>query len=222
MGWMTAAAIAASSLMSSQASGDAADAQVGATEAMTREQRRQYDENVARQKPFYEAGINALPELVKASKYTPFGMGQFQADPGYAFRLSEGQKALERSAAARGGLISGGALKAATRYGQEMSSQEFMNAFNRYQTENQAKLNPLQSLTGMGQTTGQQLGQAGQQMASNVGEAIGSGAAARASGYIGQANALTSGLGSYLNYKNSRDMVNALNERNAMQDPWRA
>lgn len=222
MAWMTAAAIVGSSLMSSQAAGDAADAQVGATEAMIREQRRQYDENVARQKPFYEAGINALPQLVEASKYTPFGMGQFQADPGYAFRLSEGQKALERSAAARGGLLSGGTGKALQRFGQEMGSQEYTNAFNRYQTERAARLNPLQSLTGMGQTTGQQIGQAGQQMASNVGEAIGSGAAARASGYVGQANALTSGLGTYLNYTNSRDMVNALNERNTMQDPWKA
>jgi hypothetical protein len=220
-GW-TAAAIAASSYLSSQAAGDAADVQVGATEAMTREQRRQYDENVARQKPFYEAGINALPELVEASKYTPFGMGQFQADPGYAFRLSEGQKALERSAAARGGLLSGGTGKALQRFGQEMGSQEYTNAFNRYQTERAARLNPLQSLTGMGQTTANTLGQAGQQMASNVGEAIGSGAAARASGYIGQANALTSGLGTYLNYNQGQNMLATLNERNAMQDPWRA
>ena len=220
MAWMTAAAIVGSSLMSSQAAGDAADVQVGATEAMTREQRRQYDENVARQKPFYEAGVNALPELVNASRYTPFGMGQFQADPGYAFRLSEGQKALERSAAARGGLLSGGTGKALQRFGQEMGSQEYMNAFNRYQAENQAKLNPLQSLTGMGQTTANTLGQAGQQMASNVGEAIGSGAAARASGYVGQANALTSGLGTYLNYNQGQNMLATLNERNAMQDPW--
>tara|TARA_R110002126_G_scaffold155533_1_gene302572 strand:+ start:330 stop:998 length:669 start_codon:yes stop_codon:yes gene_type:complete len=222
MAWMTAAAIAGSAYLSSQAAGDAADVQVGATEAMTREQRRQYDENVARQKPFYEAGVNALPELVNASRYTPFGMGQFQADPGYAFRLSEGQKALERSAAARGGLLSGGTGKALQRFGQEMGSQEYMNAFNRYQAENQAKLNPLQSLTGMGQTTANTLGQAGQQMASNVGEAIGSGAAARASGYVGQANALTSGLGTYLNYNQGQNMLATLNERNAMQDPWRA
>jgi hypothetical protein len=37
-------------------------------------------------------------------------MGDFTTDPGYAFRLSEGQKGLDRQAAARGGLISGGAL----------------------------------------------------------------------------------------------------------------
>lgn len=213
MAWMTAAAIVGSSLMSSQAAGDAADAQVGATEAMTREQRRQYDENVARQKPFYEAGVNALPELVNASRYTPFGMGQFQADPGYAFRLGEGTKAIERSAAARGGLLSGGTGKALQKFGQDYGSQEYMNAFNRYQTERAARLNPLQSLTGMGQTTANTLGQAGQQMASNVGEAIGSGAAARASGYVGGANALTSGLGTYLNYNQGQNYLAALQNR---------
>jgi len=72
----------------------------------------------------------------------------------------------------------------------------------------------------MSQTTANTLGSAGQNMASNVGEAIGSGAAARASGYVGQANALTSGLGTYLNYRQGNNMVNALNERNAMQNPW--
>ncbi len=220
-GW-TAAAIVASSYIASEAAGDAADVQAGASDRSVALQRQQYEENVARQKPFYDVGVNALPELVEASKYTPFGMGQFQADPGYAFRLSEGQKALERSAAARGGLISGGALKAATRYGQEMGSQEYTNAFNRYQTERAARLNPLQSLTGMGQTTANTIGQAGQQMASNVGDAMGNAAAARASGYVGQANALTSGLGTYLNYSQGKNMLAALNERNAMQNPWGA
>lgn len=149
----------------------AADTTADATNRATALQQRVYEENVARQKPFYDVGVNALPELVAASKYTNFGMDQFQQDPGYAFRLSEGQKALDRQAAARGGLISGGALKAAQRYGQEMGSQEYTNAFNRYQAERQARLNPLQSLTGMAQTTANTLGAAGQNMAGNVGSA---------------------------------------------------
>jgi hypothetical protein len=138
-------------------------------------------------------------------------MEQFQADPGYGFRLSEGQKALERSAAARGGLISGGALKAATRFGQDMGSQEYTNAFNRYQTEREARLGPLRTLTGMGGTTASNLGAAGQTMASNVGNAAMAGANAtgegylgaanaRASGYMGGYNAINSGLSNYLNY----------------------
>jgi hypothetical protein len=210
MPWMIPAAIIGSSLLGGRSAEKAANVQAEAANRAADLQYKQYQEDVARQKPFYDVGVNALPELVQASKYTNFGMDQFQADPGYAFRLKEGQKALERNAAARGGLISGAALKAAQQYGQEMGSQEYTNAFNRYQAERAARLNPLQSLTGMGQTTAQQIGSAGRSMASNVGEAIGSGAAARASGYVGQANALTSGLGTYLNYSQGQNMMSAL------------
>ena len=157
--------------MQADAAESAANTTAGAANRAADLQYKQYQENVARQKPFYDVGVNALPELVKASKYTPFSMQNFQQDPGYAFRLKEGQKRLDRSAAARGGLISGAALKAATEYGQEMGSQEYMNAFNRYQTERAARLQPLQSLTGMSQTTANTLGSAGQTMAGNVGNA---------------------------------------------------
>jgi hypothetical protein len=182
----------------------------GASDRAADLQYEQYQDTVRRQKPFYDVGVNTLPELVEASKYKNFGMDQFQADPGYAFRLSEGQKALERSAAARGGLLSGGTGKALQRFGQEMGSQEYTNAFNRYQAERTARLQPLQSLTGMGQSTGQQISQSGQQMASNVGDAMGSAAAARASGYVGQANALTGGLNTYLNYNQGQNYLAAL------------
>jgi hypothetical protein len=160
-------------------------------------QKRMYEEGVARQQPFYKTGVNALPELVQASKYTNFGMNQFRQDPGYAFRLKEGQQALDRQAAARGGLISGGALKAAQRYGQEMGSQEYTNAFNRYQAERQARLGPLQSLTGMGQTTAQQIGAAGQNYATGAGNIAGTMASNVGNAYmqqgVNQGNALLAG-----------------------------
>jgi hypothetical protein len=208
-GWV-AAAVVGSSLIGANAAGKAASTQADAANRAADLQYKQYQEDVQRQKPFYDVGVNALPELVQASKYKNFGMDQFQQDPGYAFRLKEGQQALDRQAAARGGLISGGALKAAQRYGQEMGSQEYTNAFNRYQAERQARLGPLQAMTGMGQTTAQQIGVAGQNMAGNVGEAYQGGANARASGYVGGANALTSGLGTYLNYRQGSNMVNAM------------
>lgn len=148
------------------------------------------------------------PEFGKYAK--DFGMAQFQADPGYGFRMSEGMKALERSAAARGGLLSGATLKGVQRFSQDLGSQEYMNAFNRYQTERAARLNPLQSLAGVGQTTAQQIGEAGMRTAQNVGETLTSGAAARASGYVGSANALTGALGNYLNYQQGQNILNAL------------
>jgi len=136
----------------------------------------------------------------------PFGMDQFEADPGYEFRISEGLKAMDRGAAARGGLLSGAALRAGQRYGQEMASQEYMNAFNRYQTERQARLNPLQSLMGASQTSTNNLSNAGQNYANNTSNILGmfgqnagqnaiNAGDARASGYIGQANSINSALG---------------------------
>jgi hypothetical protein len=203
--WMIPAAIIGSSLFGASAASKAAREQAAAADRATQLQREQFDRQIELQAPFREVGVRALPELEAASRYTNFGMDQFQADPGYGFRLAEGQKALDRQAAARGGLISGGALKAAQRYGQEMGSQEYTNAFNRYQTERQARLNPLQSLAGMAQTSAGQLGQAGQAMATGVGEAGAAAAQARASGYMGGANALSQGLTGYLNYGQGQD-----------------
>lgn len=174
MPWSFIIPAAASLIGGSQqarAAENAADTAGAASDRAVALQREQYQKQLEMQQPFYQAGVNALPELVNASRYQNFGMNQFTADPGYAFRLSEGQKALERSAAARGGLLSGGTGKALQRFGQEMGSQEYMNAFNRYQTERAARLNPLQSLTGMSQTTANTLGSAGQNMADNIGSA---------------------------------------------------
>jgi hypothetical protein len=147
-------------------------------------------------------------------------MDQFNADPGYAFRLKEGQKALDSQAAARGGLISGNALRAAVGYGQEMGSQEYQNAFNRYQTERASKLAPLQSLAGVGQTTAANLGAAGAANANTMGNYLTSGAAANAAGQVGAANAYTNAVGTYLNYNQGNNLVNALNRNRSTQPVW--
>jgi len=211
MPWMIAAAVVGSSLIGSSASKKAASTQADAANRAADLQMKQFERQVELQEPWRQAGITALNKLTPlATEYTPFGMQQFQQDPGYAFRLQEGMKALERSAAARGGLLSGGMLKGAQQYGQDLASQEYMNAFNRYQAERNARLNPLQSLAGIGQTATNQLGQAGQTMAGNVGQAMGAAAQARASGYVGGANALSQGLGTYLNYQQGQNFLNAI------------
>lgn len=184
-----------------------AKAQQRAADRATDEQRRQFNKQIELQEPFRQAGVNALPELIEASRYTPFSMEQFQQDPGYAFRMREGLKALDRTAAARGGLLGGNQLRGITQFGQDLASQEYTNAFNRYQSERAARLNPLQSLAGMGQsnaaTMAQQAGQFGQNMAEN---ALMRGNM-RASGYAGIANAATSGISGYLNREQNREMM---------------
>lgn len=208
--WMLPLAIAGSSVIGASAASSAARTQAAATDRATAAQERMYNRGVELQEPFRQVGVNALPELVAASRYDPFTTEKFQADPGYAFRLKEGLRALESSAAARGGLLSGNQMRDITQFGQELGSQEFTNAFNRYQAERNARLNPLQSLAGMGQTTSQNIAGAAGRLGEQIGSNLIQGGAARASGYMGMANALSGGLSQYLAYnqnqaQNARD-----------------
>jgi len=211
MPWMIPAAIVGSSLLGSNAASSAASTQAAAADRAAELQNAQYQQTRQDQMPWMQAGQTALNALTPlATNYTPFGMNQFQQDPGYQFRLSEGLKQLGHTAGARGGLISGQTLKGIQDYAQNSASNEYTNAFNRYQAERQARLAPLQSLAGVGQSTAAQLGQAGAANAGAVGNYLTGGAAVNAAGMVGGANALTSGLGTYLNYNQGNSLVNAL------------
>jgi hypothetical protein len=218
-----ALAIGGSALLGASASKSAAKTQAAATDRAGEVQKEMFDEQNRLQEPFRQGGMAAQNKLLTYfglpggtegadyGKYTrDFGMADFTADPGYNFRLGEGLKSLDRQAAARGGLISGGALKAAQRYGQDFASNEFTNAFNRFQTNRANQLQPLQSLMGAGQTAANTMGNAAVNYGTNAGNLITSGGAARASGYVGGANALTSGLGQYMNYTQNQNLLNRL------------
>jgi hypothetical protein len=253
-GWVAGAVVVGSVIqgsMSSSAAGKAADAQVAASDTAsaaqlqsTREsiaaQEKAFNRQLELQEPFRQAGLkgqNRLMDLLgvsdntKAQGYgsmsTPFNAQSMYNDPGYAFRLNEGIKALDRSAAARGGLLSGAQLKAVNRYGQEYAANEYGNAFNRQQLERASILNPLQSLSGQAQTSANTMSQAagnlgagesaallagGNAVANN---AIGAGNA-RASGYVGSANAWGNTVGNitnaYVGYQNQQQQ-NALLDR---------
>ena len=132
-------------------------------------QQRMYDESIARQQPYYQAGVNALPGYLKGiaagGEYVrPFTMADFNADPGYAFRLSEGQKALDRQAAARGGLISGGALKAAQRYGQDMGTQDYGRALQDFYGRQEVARNAAAGVAGFGPTSNALAASAGERL----------------------------------------------------------
>ncbi len=188
--------------MKGRAAKRAASAQVAAAAEATRLQREMYEQQRAMQAPYQQAGItgqNRFMELLGLGDNTgaqdfgrygrDFGMGDFEADPGYAFRLAEGNRALERSAAARGMVMSGQMFKGLQRYGQEMGSQEYQNAFNRYQTNRTNQLSPLAGLMASGQNAANVMTGAAGQLGSQIGEnAMGAGNA-RASGYVGSANA---------------------------------
>jgi hypothetical protein len=242
-----------------QSAGEATQAQRDIADQQTALQREQYLKQLELNEPFRQGGLTGqnmllaqlqggpyasakfggVPGYDPASAMRNFGASDFQADPGYAFRLSEGMKALDRTAASRGGLLSGATLRGAQRYGSDLASQEYQNAFNRYQanrglqaqeygnafnrfqTERTNTLAPLQSLAGVGQSATQQAQQASQNYATgatnalgNYGNAaasnmIGSGNA-RASGYVGGSNAVSGGVGQALNFYQNQNLVNQL------------
>jgi hypothetical protein len=190
---------------------DAADAQLQASREANALQQRIYEENIGRQQPFLQGGTEDYNRLRALMSGGPGAAQNFlQMDPGYQFRFREGLKALDRQAAARGGLISGGALKAAQRYGQDLGSQEFGAAYNRL--ARMADVGPQAAgvMSNLGQNFAGQYGQnlmaGGQAAAQGM---LGAGSA-RASGYIGGANALTGALGQYLNYTQNQNLMNRL------------
>lgn len=115
-------------------------------------------------------------------------------DPGYQFRLDEGQKALERSAAARGGLTSGGTIKATERYAQGLASQEYQNAYNRALIEYQQAYGEFQ--TNQENTYRRLMGltEIGVRGAGGAANNVNLAGAATASGQVGSANAWGSGV----------------------------
>lgn len=193
-------------------------------------QEKMFERQIGLQEPWRQAGVNALGRMQGGAFAQPaafkFGTAEFQADPGYAFRLAEGQKALERSAAARGGLISGGALKAATGYGQEMGSQEFARARERalsnYGTNvarSDTGYNRLAGLAGVGQTATSALGSAagqygtaGANLITGAGQAIGAGqygaGQSMAAGQLGVGNTMNNALGTIGSAYQTNQMMN--------------
>jgi len=205
-GW-TAAAIAGGAVIGGIASGQAAREQSKATDRATAAQERMFNRQIELQQPMIDVRNNMLPELVEASRYTPFDYDTYQNDPGVGFRFREGLKALQASKAAGGMLRSGNTLRGITQFGQELGSQEYTNAFNRYQAERAARLNPLQSLVGMGQSNAATMAQQAGQFGNVLGQAEATKGNIRASSYMGMANALTGGLGQYLNYQQNQDFM---------------
>lgn len=207
-----------SGLFGKDASESAADAQVQAGQESNALQRYMFDQGRADLEPWRAAGRSALDRLTAGTApggefMRRFGPSDFQADPGYQFRMSEGLKGLERSGLRSGGIDGGPMLKGFMRFGQDLGSQEYGNAYNRYNTDMSTQYNRLAGLSGTGQTTAQQVANLGAGMATNVGNTMQGIGNSRASGYIGGANALAGALGQgYNNYLGGR-MVDALERR---------
>jgi hypothetical protein len=191
-------------------------------------QEQEWNTQQQNEAPFLQAGQGAVKTL-SGLLSTP-GQGlltpwtqQFNAPtaqqaaqtPGEQFELQQGEQAINNSAAASGGLLSGGTAKSLDQYANNVASTNYQQAYNnalgQYQQNynifenNQAnEFNRYAALAGAGQTAASTLGQEGQQAASNISNIsltggqqqagqINNAAAATASGYAGAANAFGGG-----------------------------
>lgn len=162
--------------------------------------------------PYQAAGTKAIGQLGEGTapggvfNSSPTSAQVLGQDPGYAFRMQQGQLALERAEAAGGGVGSGGALKAGVQYGQDQASAEYGAAYNRFMQNRQSNFGNLSEIAGLGENANSALTAAGTGASANVAHTtlagtaaqadyLTQGANAQAGGLIGQANAWSSALG---------------------------
>jgi hypothetical protein len=206
------AASVAGGAISASGARSAGRAQADAAKQAAQLDKEMYYDQAARMEPFRQAGLTTQTELMRqlglsgdansagyGNLLKNFSQQDFQEDPGYGFRLKEGLKAIDRTAAARGNMISGAAMKAAERYGQDMASQEYQNAYNRYNNDRSTNYQMLTGQQSVGQNASNAMNQASGQYAQNAGDAYMQAGNARASGYVGAANAWSGALNNMSN-----------------------
>lgn len=141
-----------------------------------------------------------------------FSDQDFQADPGYQFRMAEGMRGVEGSAAARGGLLSGAALKAIQKYGQNFASNEYGNAYNRFNADQTNQFNRLTGMIQSGQGSAQQIGNAAMNFGQQAGNNMIQGGNAQASGIMGTTNALVGGINQGINSWQQNQLMNLIRQ----------
>lgn len=201
MSWVAVGMVGGAALgayINGQAAQGAADTQAGAADRASQMQYQIYQQQRADQEPFRQAGIGALNEL-QDNKF----MNNWQQDPGYAFRMQEGNKALNNAAAARGLSNSGATLKALTRYGQDYSSGEYDKVYGR----NMQRIN---GLLGLGSNANNANQQSSTNYGNNVGNNIMSAGNAQAAGQIATGNAWNSAISGAGNTWMNYQMMNRL------------
>jgi hypothetical protein len=208
MSFLTGAALLGGSLigdfLQADAAGDAADTAARASKDANALQKYMYDTTRSDNEPWRQAGQDSLNKLMgllnDGSLTSRFAGTNVQNEPGYAFGMKEGMKAIDNSASARGG-IGGAALKAGTRYAQDYAGTKYGQAFDRWRMENSDIFNRLSGVAGTGQQINAANSAAGQNYANTAGgnmmdmAALQGAAAMRSANIYG--NALNQGIAQY-------------------------
>ena len=176
-----------------KAATQAANTQLEASREATKVQKDMYDQTRKDLMPYTDAGRSSLSQLMgqmgpKGYFSQTYDGQDIYSDPSYQFRLNEGLDAVQ----------SGAAAKALQGYGQDMASQEYQNAYNRFNADQTNRYNRLSNIVGLGQNAAAQQGNAGMQTAQAVANNTMSGANAQAAGQIAAGNRTANNFGAVL------------------------
>lgn len=213
----------------------AADTSAAASANALALQKQIYEQQTALNDPYRTAGLTAQNKMLSLlglggnasspgyGQYAKdFSMADYQADPGYAFRLSEGMKQLGHQAAARGGAISGQTMTGLQDYAQNSASQEYQNAYNRYQQNRTNQLQPLGNLMASGQAAANQQSNAAGTYGANAAGTMTNAGNVAGSAQLGAAttlgNALNTGATAYQNQTNFNNWL-AQNQNTSAYNP---
>jgi hypothetical protein len=212
---MVAAAIVGGAVIGAGASMYAGSKQAGAANSATKSQQGMYDQTVANEAPYRDIGTGAATRLsdllgTSANKGAA-GYGSLtkgftgqdylnNQDPGYQFQLDQGQKALQNSQAANGGVLSGAALKDLIGYNQGMAATGYQNAWNRWNTQQNNTYSRLGSLAQLGESAASNQASGASTFAGGIANTITGAGNASASGAVGAANAATGAINNGLGY----------------------
>jgi hypothetical protein len=209
MTWVTVAyvgggATLASGLIQGQAAKKAAAENAAATRYAADINKKMFDITNENLRPYREQGqislkdlMTRMPELTRGYTAEDFNQG---IDPGYQFRLAQGQKAFENQANRAGGLIGGNVMQGMQDYTQGQASQEFGAAFGRNAATQTNIFNRLKGIADMGLGAAGTTGQAATAAGQTIGSAQIGAANAEAAGITGQAKAYGNTLQGMANY----------------------
>ncbi|MFK7336392.1 DNA transfer protein p32 [Acinetobacter baumannii] len=172
---------------------EAGNQMVDASNRATDVQKQMFDQMRQDQQPYMNAGTDALKSLMggmgENGQFMQTYNGQdIYNDPSYQFRLNQGLDAVQSGAAAAGGLLSGATQKALANYGQNFASQEYQNAYNRFNADQTNTYNRLSNIVGLGQNAAAGVGNAGIQTGQAIANNTMAGANAQAAGTIAAGN----------------------------------
>lgn len=211
------------SVISGNAAQDAANTQAQAANNASQAQLQMFNTINEQQKPYRQAGQNALAAILGGYNLGPTSGGidagqfshQFNANdlnsnlaPNYQFMLDQGMSANKNLANSTGGLLSGNTLQGLNTFAQNYAGNAYQNAFNNYQAQQGNIFNRLSTIAGLGNSSNQTTAQAGTTTAANVGNAMMSGGAAQAAGTVGAANAISGGIGNIGGYYMLNNLMN--------------